>query len=67
MTPAAHRDGGVEDVLQGAGAALQGGLRAAIQEVYQVRDQEVKSKANTNKDDQDPDRSSLIPGVSGIM
>ena len=54
-----------EDVLQGAGAALQGGHGATIQEVYQVRDQEVKSKANTNEDDQDPDRSSLIPVISG--
>ena len=66
MTPAAHSDGGIEDVLEGAGAALQGGHSAAIQVDHQVRDQEVESKPNTNKDDQDPHRSSLIPGISGV-
>ena len=63
MAPAAHSDRGVEDVLERAGAALQGGHSAAVQVDQQVRDQEVKSKSNTKKDDQDPDRSSFIPGI----
>ena len=67
MAPAAHSDRGVEDVLEAAGAALQGGHSAAVQVDQQVRDQKVKSKTNTKKDDQNPDRSSFIPRISDDM
>ena len=61
MVPAAHSDGGKEDLGEETGAGGEGGHGAAVQVGTGVGEQKIESKTNTDEDHQNPERTPLIP------